>query len=96
MVIVAEHITQQWNTRGNCMLVAGATYQTMCAAFALAGEMTLLRAWHRHAGRDIEQVMLAGMNSQGRGMIVNASRAVIFADDPEAAGALRDFTNSYR
>lgn len=97
-VIVAEHITQQWNTRGNCMLVAGATYPDDVRRIrALAGEMTLLVPGIVTQGGDIEQVMLAGMNSQGRGMIVNASRAVIFADDPEAAArALRDIMNSYR
>ncbi len=96
--IVAEHISRQWNTRGNCMLVAGATYpdELRCIR-ALAGEMTLLVPGIGTQGGDIEQAMLAGMNSQGRGMIVNASRAVIFADDPAAAArALRDIMNSYR
>lgn len=96
--LVAEHVSQMWNTRGNCMLVAGATYpDELHRIRALVGEMTLLVPGIGTQGGDIEQAMLAGMNSQGRGMIVNASRAVIFADDPaSAARALRDTMNHYR
>ena len=96
--IVAEHIAGQWNARGNCMLVAGATYPDELRRIrALVGEMTLLVPGIGTQGGDIEQAMLAGMNSLCRGMIVNASRAVIFADDPAAAArALRDTMNHYR
>jgi len=97
--LVAEHVSRVWNARGNCMLVAGATYPDELRQIrALVGDsMTLLVPGIGAQGGDIEQTVLGGANSHGRGLIVSASRAVIFADDPaSAAHTLRDMLNSYR
>jgi orotidine-5'-phosphate decarboxylase len=42
-------------------------------------------------GGDVEAVVAAGLDARGRGLLINASRSVIFAEDPGAeAEALRD------
>jgi orotidine-5'-phosphate decarboxylase len=42
-------------------------------------------------GGDVEAAVTAGLDAHGRGLLVNASRSIIFADDPAAAAReLRD------
>jgi orotidine-5'-phosphate decarboxylase len=81
--VIAEKVCAEWNTRGNCMLVVGATYpDELRQVRALAGDMTLLVPGIGAQGGDIAQVLAAGRNREGRGLILNASRSVIFARDP--------------
>lgn len=96
--VVAERVSSEWNTYGNCLLVAGATFPAELAQIrALVGDMTLLVPGIGAQGGDVEQTVLAGLNSAGRGMIINSSRGIILADDPaEAARSLRDAINLYR
>jgi orotidine-5'-phosphate decarboxylase len=96
--IVAEQVRDHWNTHGNCMLVAGATYPDELRQIrAIVGEMTLLVPGIGAQGGDIEKTVRAGLNTDGKGMIINSSRGIIFADDPgEAARSLRDAINRYR
>lgn len=95
---VARQVHDAWNALGNCMLVAGATYPDELRQIrATVGEMTLLVPGIGAQGGDIEATVRAGLNASGRGMIINSSRAVIFADDPAAAARdLRDAINRYR
>jgi orotidine-5'-phosphate decarboxylase len=96
--IVAERVRDHWNTRGNCMLVAGATYPgELHRIREIVGEMTLLVPGIGAQGGDVEQTVRAGRTAAGKGMIINSSRGIIFADDPaEAARSLRDMINQYR
>jgi orotidine-5'-phosphate decarboxylase len=96
--VVAEQVRDHWNARGNCMLVAGATYPDELRQIrAVAGEMTLLVPGIGAQGGDVEQTVRAGLNADGKGMIINSSRGIIFAPDPaDAARALRDAVNQYR
>ena len=96
--VVAERVTHVWNTRGNCMLVAGATYPDELRRIrALVGEMTLLVPGIGAQGGDVGQTVRAGLNGSQRGMIINSSRGIIFAANPaEAARTLRDQINCYR
>ena len=96
--IVAERIHAEWNANGNCMLVAGATYpEELKQIRALVGDMTLLVPGVGAQGGDVEPTVHAGLNAQGRGLIINSSRGIIFAPDPaEEARALRDTINHYR
>lgn len=93
--VVAERVSAEWNTLGNCMLVAGATYPDELRHIrALVGDLTLLVPGVGAQGGDVEQTIRAG---QGGGLIINSSRGIIFADDPAgAARALRDDINQYR
>jgi len=96
--IIAEQVSREWNGHGNCMLVAGATYpEELERIRALVGDMTLLVPGIGAQGGDVEQTVRAGLNAQGKGLIVNSSRGIIFADDPaDAARVLRDAINVYR
>ncbi|MCY3779831.1 MAG: orotidine-5'-phosphate decarboxylase [Chloroflexi bacterium] len=96
--LVAEKVARDWNDRGNCMLVVSATNpDEMAQIRALTGDMTFLVPGIGAQGGDIEAVLKAGLNSAGRGLIINSSRGVIFADDPAAAAdALRAAINSHR
>lgn len=96
--VVAETVRDAWNANGNCMLVAGATYPGELRQIrALVGEMTLLVPGIGAQGGDVEATVRAGLNAAGKGIIVNSSRGILFADDPAAeARALRDAINAFR
>jgi orotidine-5'-phosphate decarboxylase len=93
--VVAEKVNRDWNTNHNCMLVAGATYpDEMRQIRQIAGDMTFLVPGIGAQGGDIRQVVEAGLNSNGKGLIISASRSIIFADNPsEAARTMRDQIN---
>lgn len=96
--IVAEKVSGVWNTRGNCMLVVGATYPTeLHTVRTLIGAMPLLVPGIGAQGGEIRLTVEGGVNADGRGLIVNSSRGIIFADNPyDAAKTLRDALNQYR
>jgi len=96
--VVAERVAQEWNTNNNCMLVAGATYPDELKEIrAAVGEMTLLVPGIGAQGGDVEQTVRAGLNTQKKGMIINAARSIIFAENPQReAETLRDQINQYR
>lgn len=96
--IVAERVAAAWNDNGNCMLVAAATYPDELAQIrALVEDMTLLVPGIGAQGGDIQAVVEAGLNRHGRGLIINSSRGIIFANSPaQAAKTLRNHINRYR
>lgn len=96
--VVAEKTAAEWNANGNCMLVASGTNpQEMSKIRAIVGEMTLLVPGVGAQGGDIKAAVKAGLNRAGRGLIINSSRAIIFADDPAGAAAeLRAAINAHR
>jgi orotidine-5'-phosphate decarboxylase len=89
--VIAERVRDHWNGRGNCMLVAGATYPGELRRIReIVGEMPLLVPGVGAQGGDVEQTVRAGQTAAGKGMIINSSRAIIFAADPaHAARSLR-------
>ena len=89
--IVARHVTESWNTNGNCGVVAGATYPAELAAVrAIVGDMPMLVPGVGAQGGDLEASVKAAKNSRGGGFIIAASRAVIFASErKDYAGAAR-------
>jgi len=96
--IVAEKVSRDWNVNQNCMLVVGATRpDELRQVRAIVGEMTLLVPGIGEQGGSVQQAVTAGLNSGRKGMIINASRSVIFAADPAVeARSLRDEINRYR
>lgn len=90
--VVASRVRDEWNANGNCMLVVGATYPAELArARALCPDMTFLVPGVGAQGGDVSAVIEAGVDSHGRGLLINASRSIIFAEDPAAeARQLRD------
>jgi orotidine-5'-phosphate decarboxylase len=94
--VVAEKVSQEWNTHGNCMLVVGATYpEELRRVREIVGDMTLLVPGVGAQGGDVQATVKAGLNRADRGMIVNSSRGILLSDDPSAAArALRDAINT--
>jgi orotidine-5'-phosphate decarboxylase len=74
------------------MLVVGATHPgPLSRARAICPEMTFLVPGVGAQGASVAEVIRAGADRRGRGLIVNASRSVAFAPDPAAAARqLRD------
>jgi orotidine-5'-phosphate decarboxylase len=95
---VAEKVSSDWNTNGNCMLVVGATYpDEMRKIRAIAPDMTFLVPGVGVQGGDVHAVVAAGLDADGKGLIVNSSRGIVFSDNPGlAARALRDEINVAR
>lgn len=95
---VAERVTREWNSAGNCMLVVGATYpEEMRTVRALAPEVPLLVPGVGAQGGDANAVVDAGMDANGRGLLINSSRGILFSEDPAAAArSLRDEINRAR
>jgi orotidine-5'-phosphate decarboxylase len=80
------------------MLLVGATRpEELRLTREIAPELTLLVPGVGVQGGSGESAVELGANTAGRGLIVSASRSVIFADDPGAAAmALRDEINAAR
>jgi len=69
-----------WNEAGNVMLVAGATYPADLARIrAAAPEIPFLVPGVGAQGGDIEAVVGAGMRRSGFGLVISASRSVLYA-----------------
>jgi len=96
--VVAETVAKDWNTNANCLLVVGATYPEEVKAIRhLVRDMTLLVPGVGTQGGDIKAMVQAGLNSQGKGLIISAGRSIIFSENPaEAARKLRDEINRWR
>ena len=86
--VVATRVRDDWNELGNCMLVVGATYPAELARVReLCPDLPLLVPGVGAHGGDVHEVVRAGADARGRGLLINASRSVIFADDPGAEAA---------
>ncbi|HLR78599.1 MAG TPA: orotidine-5'-phosphate decarboxylase [Burkholderiaceae bacterium] len=77
---VAGLVADRWNTNGQCALVVGATYPDEIARVrSRVGDMPLLIPGIGAQGGDIAATVRAGRNSSGRGMLINSSRAILYA-----------------
>lgn len=66
------------------MLVVGATYpEEMKKIREITGEMTFLVPGIGAQGGSVAEVMKAGLNSEGLGLIINSSRGIIFSENPK-------------
>jgi orotidine-5'-phosphate decarboxylase len=82
--IVAEHVATSWNSRGNCLLVVGATYPEELADIRQrTGEMTFLVPGVGAQGGDVVKVVRNGRNTSGEGLVINSSRAILYAGSGE-------------
>ncbi|HMY78055.1 orotidine-5'-phosphate decarboxylase [Thauera sp.] len=102
---VARTVAEDWNASGNCALVVGATFPAEIARVrALVGELPLLVPGIGAQGGDIAATLAAGLTENGTGLMINSSRAVLYAgkgeDFAEAARRVaeetRDAINAYR
>jgi orotidine-5'-phosphate decarboxylase len=102
---LARTIARDWNARGNCVLVTGATWPAQLGEVrALVGDMPLLVPGIGAQGGDVEAVVRQGRTAAGNGLLVSSSRAILYAsagaDFAQAAraatSALRDAINRCR
>lgn len=102
---VARLVAEDWNASGNCGLVVGATFPAEIARVrALTGDMPLLVPGIGAQGGDIEATVKAGRSASGGGLMINSSRAILYAGKGEdfaaaaraAALQTRDAINAYR
>ncbi len=104
---VARMVADKWNLNGQCALVVGATFpQELAEVRAIVGEMPLLVPGVGAQGGDVEATVRSGRTASGTGMMINSSRAILYAT-PEAnedfadaarrvAMETRDAINQYR
>ena len=90
---VARMIAEQWSTLGEVGLVVGATHpEELSRVRATVGDLPILVPGVGAQGGDAREAVTAGATANGRGLIVNSSRAVLYAgsgeDFAEAARAV--------
>jgi orotidine-5'-phosphate decarboxylase len=80
-----------WNANGNCGLVVGATApDALRSVRQLVGDMPILVPGVGAQSGDLEAVLDAGLTASGTGLLVNASRSIVFASSgPDYAAAAR-------
>lgn len=81
---LARRVATGWNRGGQCALVVGATYPAEIAAVrAVVGGMPLLVPGVGAQGGDIEATVRAGRSADGTGLVINSSRAILYAGSGE-------------
>jgi orotidine-5'-phosphate decarboxylase len=102
---VARLAIQEWNYNKNILLVVGATYPKELKEIRdIVGDMPLLVPGIGAQGGDVKEAVMNGKDSHGSGMIINASRSIIYASKDKhfaaaarkAAQELRAEINQYR
>ncbi len=102
---IAELAAQKWNSRGNCMLVVGATYPRELAEIReIVGDMPFLVPGVGAQGGDVVQAVQNGRTKAGSGLVISSSRAILYASSGAdfataartAATTLRDQINAAR
>jgi orotidine-5'-phosphate decarboxylase len=88
----------EWNVNDNVMLVVGATYpEDLGRVRSVVGDMTVLVPGVGSQGGDVAAAINAGLNSRRSGLIVNASRSVLYASKgSDFADAARSVTRALR
>jgi orotidine-5'-phosphate decarboxylase len=102
---VARYVAEEWDNAQQCALVVGATFPAEIARVrALVGDMPLLVPGIGAQGGDVEATVKAGRTPDGTGLILNSSRAILYASKGEdyavaarqAAVATRELSNQFR
>ena len=103
--IVAQKAATEWNIHENLLLVVGATFpEELAMVRSIVGAMPLLVPGIGAQSGDVERAVRNGKDARGTGMIVNSSRAILYASDRKdfaeagrkATLDLRDSINRYR
>ncbi|MBC7512810.1 MAG: orotidine-5'-phosphate decarboxylase [Herminiimonas sp.] len=77
---VARLVAERWNNQGQCALVVGATFpQELARVREVVGDMPLLVPGIGAQGGDIAATVAAGRSADGTGMMINSSRAILYA-----------------
>jgi orotidine-5'-phosphate decarboxylase len=90
---VARLVAEKWNANGQCALVVGATFpEELAQVRAIVGDMPLLVPGIGAQGGDIAATVKSGRSANGSGMMINSSRAILYAT-PQAG---EDFASAAR
>ena len=77
---IAKKAANEWNSNGNCALVVGATWpQQLAQVRSVIGDMPVLVPGVGAQGGSAKDVVTHGCNSRGTGLVINSSRAVLYA-----------------
>ncbi|MEO1057879.1 MAG: orotidine-5'-phosphate decarboxylase [Actinomycetota bacterium] len=88
---VAQRVADEWSQLGDCGLVVGATYpDELRRVRAIAPDAPILVPGIGAQGGDPVAALDAGADAYGRGLVVNSSRAVLYASSG------RDFAEAAR
>jgi len=95
---VARLAASEWNTSGQIALVVGATFPTEIARVrAIVGDMPLLVPGIGAQGGDIATTVEAGRTANATGLMINSSRAILYAGkDEDFAAAARKVAEATR
>jgi orotidine-5'-phosphate decarboxylase len=103
--VVADMAARKWNTRGNCLLVVGATQpRELAEVREIVGKMPFLVPGVGAQGGDVALAVTNGQTVDGTGLIVSSSRGILYAGADDnfstaaraAAQALREQINASR
>ncbi|HEY2022258.1 orotidine-5'-phosphate decarboxylase [Paraburkholderia sp.] len=103
--VVAHLAAHKWNASGQLGLVVGATFpKEIEVVRGIVGDMPLLIPGIGAQGGDVQATVTAGRTANGTGMLINSSRAIIYAGKGEdfgdaarqAAKETRDRINAFR
>ncbi len=88
---LAQKVASEWNGRGNCGLVVGATYpDELRRVREVVGDLPILVPGVGAQGGDLEATIRAGHCRDGAGLVISVSRSVLYASDgPDFAAAAR-------
>jgi orotidine-5'-phosphate decarboxylase len=103
--VVADMAARKWNTRGNCLLVVGATQpRELAEVREIVGKMPFLVPGVGAQGGDVALAVTNGRTDDGTGLIISSSRGILYAGTDDnfstaaraAAQTLRDQINASR
>ena len=96
--VVADLAARRWNTRGNCLLVVGATYpRELAEVREIVGNMPFLVPGVGAQGGDVAQAVQNGQTAAGAGLVMSSSRGILYASSGENfASAAREVTVKLR
>jgi orotidine-5'-phosphate decarboxylase len=96
--VIADLAARTWNSRGNCMLVVGATYpRELAEVREIVGKMPFLVPGVGAQGGDVAQAVSSGQTAEGTGLVISSSRAILYASaDEDFAQAARTATEKLR
>ena len=81
---VARKAANEWNANGNISLVVGATVPKVIADVRyIVGDMPLLVPGVGAQGGDLQATVDVGRDVNGAGLVINASRSVLYASSGE-------------
>ena len=82
---VARTAADTWRAIGECALVVGATFPDELARVrAIVGDMPILVPGIGAQGGDIAAVVNVGRDTNSLGLIINSSRAILYADSSKS------------